>query len=297
MPGIRHLSKLDEMGGLVRRLMGDLADEPSVYRHYSTLEPGEILDHKPSFQIMEQVTPQKYLPPAGTEIGMMSPAQLIAKSVYPEDLRTAAWQRLNLGGAGQSQQFAREPIAVPLYVRPTATVTPNQIGRRIAVFRKGDYGAPEQLLDVAGDSDHALRTLIHEARHATQGYDLNQAPRALGSISSYRQSGIDGRSLNTQSKRYFGQPAEVFAWMGGAGDDFVKAKGRLVETPRDANAVIEMLEAGEASPDMHPLARQLYTEAYRNNKTAREHINNVLTRYFAVPGAVGAGAAGGGGAE
>lgn len=281
----------DEAGPVLRKIIGELADEPSIYRHHSTLEPGEILDHKPSFQLMESVTPRKYLPPAGTEIGMLSPAQLIAKSVYPDDLRTAAWQRLNLGGAGQSQQFARDAIAVPLYTRPSATVTPNQIGRRIAVFRRGDYGIPEQLLDVGGDNDNALRTLIHEARHATQGYDLNQAPRALRSISSYGQSGIDGRILNAEGRRYFGQPAEVFAWMGGAGDDFVKAKGRLVETPRDANAVIEMLEAGEAAPDMHPLARQLYVEAYRNNKTAREHINNVLTRYFAVPGAVAAGAA------
>jgi hypothetical protein len=284
------MPRWDEAGPVLRKIIGELADEPSVYRHHSTLEAGEILDHKPSFQIMEQVTPRKYLPPAGTEIGMLSPAQLIAKSVYPDDLRTAAWQRLNLGGAGQSQQFAREALAAPLYARPTTKVTPNQIGRRIAVFRRGDYGVPEQLLDVAGASDDALRTLIHEARHATQGYDLNMAPRALSSISSYRQSGIDGRSLNAEGKRYFAQPAEVFAWMSGSGDDFVKAKGRLVETPRDANAVMEMLEAGEASPDMHPLARQLYVESYRNNKTAREHINNVLTRYFAAPGAVAAGA-------
>lgn len=284
------MGRLDEAGPLLRKIIGELADEPSVYRHYSTLEPGEILDHKPSFQIMERVTPRKYLPPAGTEIGMVSPAQLIAKSVYPDDLQAAAWQRLSLGGAGQSQQFAREALAAPLYVRPTATVTPKQMGRRIAVFRRGEYGPPEQLLDIAGASDHALRTLIHEARHATQGHVLNMAPRALSSISSYRQSGIDGRILNAEGRRYFGQPAEVFAWMGGAGDDFVKARGRLVETPRDANAVIEMLEAGDASPDMHPLSRQLYVEAYRNNKTAREHINNVLMRYFAAPGAVAAGA-------
>lgn len=282
------MGRLDEAGPLLRKIIGELADEPAVYRHHSTLEPEEILDYKPSFQLMESATPRKYLPPAGTEIGMLSPAQLIAKSVYPDDLRTAAWQRLNLGGAGQSQQFAREPVSIPLYVRPTATVTPNQMGRRIAVFRRGDYGLPEQMIDVAGAGDNALRTLIHEARHATQGYDLNQAPRALSSISSYRQSGIDGRSLNAQGRRYFGQPAEVFAWMGGAGDDFVKARGRLVESPRDANAVMEMLEAGEASPDMHPLARQLYVEAYRNNKTAREHINNVLMRYFAAPGAAAA---------
>lgn len=282
------MPRWDEAGPLLRKIIGELADEPSVYRHYSTLEAGEILDHKPSFQLMESVTPRKYLPPAGTEIGMVSPAQLIAKSVYPDDLRAAALQRLSLGGAGQSQQFARDAISVPLYVRPTGRVSPSQAGRRIVRLRPGEYGTPEQLLDVAGADPGALRTLIHEARHATQGYDLNMAPRALSSISSYRQSGIDGRSLNAQGKRYFGQPAEVFAWMGGAGDDFVKAKGRLVETPRDASAVIEMLEAGEASPDIHPLARQLYVEAYRNNKTAREHINNVLMRYFAAPGAVAA---------
>lgn len=285
------MGRLDEAGPLLRKIIGELADEPAVYRHHSTLEPGEILDYKPSFQLMESVTPRKYLPPAGTEIGMLSPAQLIAKSVYPDDLRTAAWQRLNLGGAGQSQQFARDAIAVPLYVRPGDRVSPSQAGRRVVSLRRGDYGPPaEQLLDVAGFDPNAIRTLIHEARHATQGYDLNMAPRALSSISSYRQSGIGGRSLNAQGKRYFGQPAEVFAWMGGAGDDFVKAKGRLVETPRDANAVIDMMEAGEASPDMDPLARQLYVEAYRNNKTAREHINNVLMRYFAAPGAVAAAA-------
>ena len=291
------MPRWDEAGPLLRKVIGELADEPSVYRHRSTLEAGEILDYKPNFQLMESVTPRKYLPPAGTEIGMVSPAQLIANIAYPDDLRAAALQRLSLGGAGQNPQFARDAIAVPLYVRPTATVTPRQMGRRIATFRPREFRdgqlseqLPEQLLDVAGASDDALRTLIHEARHATQGYDLNMAPRALSSISSYRQSGIDGRSLNAQGKRYFGQPAEVFAWMGGAGDDFVKARGRLVETPRDANAVIEMLEAGEASPDMHPLARQLYVEAYRNNKTAREHINNVLMRYFAAPGAVAAAA-------
>lgn len=286
------MPRWDEAGPLLRKIIGELADEPSVYRHHSTLEPGEILDHKPSFQLMESVTPRKYLPPAGTEIGMLSPTQLIANSVYPDDLRAAAWQRLNLGGAGQSQQFARDAISVPLYVRPSESVSPSQAGRRIVRLKRGDYGAPEQLIDVAGADPNALRTLIHEARHSTQGYDLNMAPRALSSISSYRQTGIDGRRMGAQGRRYFGQPAEVFAWMSGSGDDFVRAKGRLVETPRDANAVIEMLEAGEASPEMHPLARQLYVEAYRNNKTAREHINNVLTRYFAAPGAVAAGAGG-----
>lgn len=286
------MGRFDEAGPLLRKLIGELADEPAVYRHHSTLEPGEPLTYKPSFALMSGVTSPKDLPPAGTEIGMVSPRELIAGVAYPPELRDEAIRRLRLGGAGQSSVLADVPEAVPLYLRPTQTVSASQGGRRISRQIPGDYGRPEQMLDVAALNPHAIRTLLHEARHATQGYDLNTAPRALSSISSYRQSGIDGRALTPKFKRYFGQPAEVLAWLGGAGDDFVRAEGRLVDNVRDANAVMEMLEAGTSSPDMHPLARQLYVEAYRNNKTARQHINDVLTRYFAVPVAASAAAGG-----
>lgn len=285
------MGRFDDAGPLLRKLIGELADEPAVYRHHSTLEPGEPLTHKPSFALMAGVTSPKNFPPAGTEIGMVSPRELIAGAVYPPELRDAAIRRLRLGGAGQSSFLADAPEAIPLYLRPTQTVSASQGGRRISRQIPGDYGRPEQLLDVAAMPPDAIRTLLHEARHATQGYDLNAAPRALSSISSYRQSGIDGRALTPKFKRYFAQPAEVLAWLGGAGDDFVRAEGRLVNNVRDANAVMEMLEAGKSSPDMHPLARQLYVEAYRNNRTARQHINDVLTNYFAVPAAVTAGAA------
>jgi len=83
----------------------------------------------------------------------------------------------------------------------------------------------------------------------------------------------------------------MLAYLADAGDDFVRANGRLVNDVRDANAVMERVEAGESLQDLHPLVRGLYVDAYKNNKTARRSINDILTRYFAVPGAVGAGAA------
>jgi hypothetical protein len=96
--------------------------------------------------------------------------------------------------------------------------------------------------------------------------------------------------LTEESRRYLARPDELLTFLGEVGDDFVKKHGRLIETADDAKMAIDMMEAGEAMPKLHPLAKQLYAESYRNNPTAREHINRVLTKYFVVPGAIAAGA-------
>jgi hypothetical protein len=221
---------------------------------------------------------------------MLSPFELISRAAYPsKELADLAAQRTARG----PMQSPWEPNHIPLLVRPEARLPGGAAGRFARVEYADQYQPSSRVIEIAGGADDALRSLIHEARHATET-GANYGRRALSSISSHDAPGIDGRVLSQDYRRYLASPSEMLAYLGEAGDDFVRAEGRLVNNARDANAVMEMLESGEAASRLHPLSRQLYVDSYKKSPRARANINEILTRYFAVPAMVlSAGAAAG----
>lgn len=278
MPGY-----IDEAGLLVRRLLGAFADDPDVYKPVGVAGYGQT-DFVPGSSLLRG-HPGADLPD-GTEVGMVDPYELIKKLAYPDNLGVEAASRT----IDSHLQKPYESLNIPLYVRPAQEVTPNILGRRISTNRPDQFDGFDQILDVAGESPNAIRTLLHEARHATQHNGLNRMP-AWSSISSYKVNDVDGRRLTDESRRYLARPEELLTHFGSVGDDFVKKHGRLIQNQNDALRAVEMLDAGDAFPGLHPLAKQMYVGSYRNNPTARQHINRVLMKYFAVPGAVAAGGA------
>jgi len=272
------ISGIDNAGGVVRRLIGELADDRDVYYPFSKIAtPDEEYLGKDALARNRDFMP----PPPGSESGMLDPHQLILRKAYNDNLAEEALMRLPLGGM-------QTPIGsghIPILARPSGPVSADgDSGRHVALYLRSTGQRQKQALDVTEDYSDPIRLLIHEARHSTElpGRDLR---RALSSLASQRPE-ADGLRLKDQSRRYYSQPSEAFAYLTEAGDDFVRERGRLVRNARDANAVMERVEAGESLQRLHPLARMLYSEGYKNSPTARRHINEILTRYFAVPAAV-----------
>lgn len=273
------MGRLDELGGAVRRIIGHLADDRNVYYKFSDIDnPGDVFPGKAVLSRARGYVP----PPVGSESGMLHPHELIRRAAYPEGLADQALARLR--NSPLQAQFG--PSHIPLLARPSSVVSSTgDTGRHISLYDL-DTGNRTQAMDVAGGSNDPLRTLIHEARHATE-LSGNDNLRALRSVTA-QEPVRDGRRLKDASKRYYARPSELLAYLGEAGDDFVRERGRLVETVRDANAVMERIEAGESLGRLSPLVRQMYSGAYKQSPVARGHINEILTRYFAVPGAVAA---------
>ena len=273
------MGKLDDLGGAVRRIIGDLADDRSVYYKFAEVnDPSDMYLGKYMLSAMPGHIPV----PAGSESGMLQPFELIKRAAYPDDLGRQAAKRL-LGSPMQSPNL---PDHIPLLVRPGGSVSSGgDVGWHI-IATDPATGARSQAIEVAGGSRDPLRTLIHEARHATE-IPGNDTQRALRSVAAAAMP-VDGVRLKDSARRYYAKPSELLAYLGEAGDDFVRDRGRLVENVRDASAVMERIEAGESLQRLHPLVRQMYSGAYKQNPTARAHINDILTRYFAVPGAAAA---------
>jgi hypothetical protein len=272
------VGKLDELGGVVRRLIGDLADNREVYYPFAAVNsPDDMYLGKELLGRYRDFAP----PPAGSESGMVSPHYLLLRHVYQGDLASQA-------AARAQRSWVQDPVSpahIPLLARQGGYVsTGGELGRLVTQY--DDFGnRGGRAIDVGGHDD-ALRTLIHEARHATEKHG-GALERAWTSVASQRPT-IDGRRLTDASRRYFARPSEILAYLGEAGDDFVRERGRLVGNVRDANAVMERVEAGDSLARLNPLARQMYVGAYKQNKTAREKINDLLTQYFSVPLAAGA---------
>jgi hypothetical protein len=274
------MGKLDDLGGAVRRMIGDLADDREVYYPFSNIQsPADTYLGRDVLEQYGDFVP----PPPGSESGMVSPHYLLLRHLYPGDLAAQAAGRTK----NSRMQAPVSPGHIPLLARPGGYVsTGGDFGRHLSQYQDGQRVG--QYIDVGGHDD-ALRTLIHEARHATER-PFRDHERAWTSISSQRPV-VEGRRLTDASRRYFARPSEVLAYLGEAGDDFVRERGRLVNDARDANAVMERVEAGESLERLHPLVRKMYSDAYKQNQTARANINELLTRYFAVPMAAAAGGA------
>jgi hypothetical protein len=257
-----------------------LADDADVYLATKVIQ--SVADQESSQARRFAVRGQpRVAPQLGSEIGWISPFPLIAKSAYPEHLQDAAIRRLRRS----NMQSEYDESYRPILLRNSSSTPGGSLGTYAP--KAGFDGRPFGILEIAATGagqDAVLRTLIHEARHATEK-DTKSSMRALPSITAGAMAMKDGTRLTEHSRRYFAKPSEVLAYLSEAGDDFVRDRGRLVENIRDANAVIEMLESGAASPDLSPHARSMYVNAYRGSKTARGHINDILTRYFSVPGA------------
>lgn len=273
------MGRLDELGGAVRRIIGYLADDRNVYYKFAEVnDPGDMYLGKHMLSAMPGHIPV----PSGSESGMLQPFELIKRSAYPDDLGRQAAKRL-LGSPMQSPNL---PNHIPLLMRNDGYVSSGgDVGWHI-IATDPATGARSQAIEVAGRSADPLRTLIHEARHATE-IPGNDAQRALRSVTAAAMP-VDGVRLKDSARRYYAKPSELLAYLGEAGDDFVRDRGRLVETARDASAVMEQIEAGESLQRLHPLVRHMYSNAYKQNPTARARINDILTRYFAVPAAAAA---------
>lgn len=270
---------LDELGGMVRRLIGDLADDRSVYYKFADVD--DPSDTYPGKAILSAF-PERIDPPAGSESGMLQPFETIKRVVYPDGLGELAVKRLQ----GSKLQSPYSPNYVPLLVRPDRAISRvGEVGWHVSETDRAT-GARSSAMEIAGSSADPIRTLIHEARHATE-LPGNESLRALRSVTSASVP-VDGRVLTDAARRYYAKPSELLAYLGEAGDDFVRDRGRLVDTVRDANAVMERVEAGESLSRLSPLVRKMYVDAYRQNPTARKHINSILTRYFAAPAAAAA---------
>lgn len=273
------MGRLDDLGGAVRRIIGDLADDRNVYYKFAEVnDPSDMYLGKH----MLSAVPGHIPVPAGSESGMLQPFELIKRAAYPDDLGRQAAKRM-LGSPMQSPNL---PNHIPLLMRPDSALSSRgDVGWHI-IATDPATGARSQAIEVAGGSSDPLRTLIHEARHATE-LPGNDTQRALRSVAA-AATPVDGVRLKDSARRYYARPSELLAYLGEAGDDFVRERGRLVDTVRDANAVMERIEAGESLQRLHPLVRQMYSGAYKQSPVARGHINEILTRYFAAPGAVAA---------
>jgi len=267
---------------VTRRVIGNLADNYDVYYPFSTVRgPNDMYLAKETLERRKDFVP----PPAGSESGMLNPYNLILEAVYPEDLRKAAVRRLGTG-----MQGPYSPQHIPLLARPSGRVTGDgAVGAFRSRVDPSIWQRTFQHIDISDQSADALRTLIHEARHATEPAQKIKA-RPWTSVSSPRAF-VEGYQLSDRARRYYANPSEILAYLGEAGDDFVRDRGRLVENIRDANAVMERIEAKESLAGMSPLSRKMYVDAYKSSPTARQKINDLLTRYFAVPVAAGAAAA------
>jgi hypothetical protein len=281
------MGRLDELIRVVgsaaspaKRVLGTAADDTRVYRPFDVVRRGD--DGYPNWDLVSE---GRIPPPEGTDVGLLYPYEAIGRIAYPEGLAEEAMRRL----PNSPVQKPYSPSFVPTYFWPQDLVMRKHNGVRISTRpEEGDWRQVIQVAAGTGEPNaDALRTLIHEARHATQLDSLNEM-RALRSISTYDAPGVDGYVVTKAGRRYLARPDELFTHLASAGDEFVQQRGRLINNVRDANAMMEALEAGEVSGQLPPIARQFYAGAYKNSPTARAHINNVLTRYFAVPLAAGA---------
>lgn len=257
---------------------------------WGTVEAGRRVADYPKIGAMLRDTPISRMPEPGTDIYSVNPHALIGELAYPEGLASEARRRLY----SSPYQMPTDGRLDWLYWRPGAETVERTPGRTMAFIPKdpADDGR-FAVYDVASGADHPIRTLVHELRHG-----INTGPlflqRASPTISkAYRQS-LDmdrgGRPLSVAHQQYLARPSEALSYIAEAGDDFVAANKRLIESPTDANEAIAMwAENTQAMAD--PAVKSFYERAYTTSQQVRKKLQDMLMRYYAVPVGVAAGAA------
>lgn len=277
-------SQLDD---LLRRLGG------AAGAKWGVVEAGRRLSDYPAAATMLRQTPVKYMPPAGTEVFSVDPYALIGELAYPAGLAAEARRRL-LQSPYQSQVSGRLDW---LYMRPGREVVPQTPARAIVTFPRNEEATQASAVyDLATDAAGATRNLLHELRHGTNTRDFFRKRSAPSVSRAYRASFPPGDTmlrsprLLQEYQSYLAQPTEMLSYISEAGDDFVRANQRLIASPTDANEAMAMwAENNSAVAD--PLVRGFYDRAYTQAPEVRKRMQDMLMRYYAVPGAVAAGAA------
>lgn len=258
---------------------------------WGAVEKGRRLSDYPKAASLLIDTPMKHMPEPGTDIFSVDPHQVIGGLAYPEDLAREARKRL----IGSPYQTPLEGRLDWLYLRPGEETIPHTPGRAIVQFpRDPAAGGGSAVYDVAGGRDDAIRTLLHELRHGTNTRELF-LKRALPSVSEAYKSSFSAESprgpmYRPEYRRYLSRPSEMLSYVSEAGDDFVAANKRLIESPTDANEAMAMwAENSQAMAD--PMVKGFYDRAYTSSPQVKKMIQDMLMRYYAVPAAAAGAAA------
>lgn len=289
MPVFSHV---DEAAGFLRRLIGEVADDPSAVRMIGVTKPGDAIKDLPQGEFMANALPRSGLPPAGTGIAMIHPEHVIA-SRYG-DLSDSALSRLT-GSPLQVDRRGVEPY-IPVYLQP-GTETGGSAARYVMPRQPiAEHIVPETGF-IQGNTDYDeakfFRMLVHELRHATTRPEVlrSRASRSLTSVvsPSISELSVNRGNPSQKYKSYLSMPAEQVTYLGEAGDDFARATGRLAQTTDDVEQALEMM----ANNGQHLISQPrsgFYLDAYRSSPSARKQIVDVMTRVLGVPGAVAVGA-------
>lgn len=284
---------VDQAGRVIAGLIQDALQRSggSAGSHWGTMEKGRSLAGYPYTAMLRRETPAQYMPEAGTEIFSVNPHELLGELAYPGDLAREARKRL----VGSPYQTPLQGRLDWLYLRPGTTTVPNTPGRAtVRMPRDPSEGSATAVYDVAGGRDDAIRTLLHELRHGTNTREMflkRASPSVSGAYrSSFSTESPRGPMLSQEFQRYLARPTEILSYVAEAGDDFVGANKRLVESPADADQAMEMwVENSQAMAD--PMVKGFYSRAYDSSPTVKKVIQDMLRRYYAVPVAAGAASA------
>lgn len=255
---------------------------------WGTMEKGRRLSDYPKAANLLVDTPSKYMPEAGTEIFTVDPHQVIGGLAYADDLAREARKRL----VGSPYQTPADGRFDWLYMRPGDSTVPHTPGRALVSFPREDAGSSgSAVYDVAGGRADAIRTLLHELRHGTNTRELflkRASPSVRGAYErSFSAESPRGPMYRPEFQRYLARPSEMFSYVAEAGDDFVAANKRLIESPTDANEAMAMwAENSQAMAD--PMVKGFYERAYTSSPAVKKSIQDMLMRYYALPVAAGA---------
>lgn len=282
------VSRIDTAGRAIAGLLKRLDGGAGAY--WGQVEKGRRLSDYPKAAALLIDTPMKHMPEPGTEIFSVDPHQVIGGLAYSEDLAREARKRL----IGSPYQTPREGRLDWLYLRPGEETTPHMPGRALVQFpRDPAAGGGSAVYDVAGGRGDAIRTLLHELRHGINTRELflkRAAPSVSGAYkSSFSAESPRGPVYRPEYQRYLSRPSEILSYVSEAGDDFVAANKRLIESPTDANEAMAMwVESSQSMAD--PMTKGFYDRAYTSSPQVKKMIQDMLMRYYAVPAAA-AGAA------
>ena len=285
MPGF---SKSEDVVAFLRKLIGEVAEDPSYARVAGVMEPGDAVGDFLGGELLQRGVKRSQLPGPGTGVAILQPEAVI-KAQYGalgdeamERLRNSPYQ-VDRRGAGPY---------VPVFLQ-----SGDGVGKAQAQYVHPSYPIQSHIIPEVGvvqagvDSPHLLRNLVHELRHAMSNDDVLYA-RPSRSLTNAKVPSLGGHVRMASDKgrkyqSYLSAPREQLTFLGEAGDDFARVHGRLVQNEEDAAEALRMM-AEDGMHSMPAPTNRFFLEAFQGSPSARKQITDVLTKVFAVPGAVAA---------
>lgn len=281
---------IDEFGDALRKLLGEVADDPSVVRVAGVTEPGTPISEYPGLPFVARSMGRKALPPVGSGVAIVHPERLLSRMVW--DVPEMGLNRL-IGSPYQANRLSVQEPYLPVYIRPG-----DKVGKSEAIYIGPRAPVPEHLVPEVGvvqagaGNDDLLRVLIHEVRHATTRPEVlrQQASRALTNVELPYMNNLAVRSVRGKRKyqSYLSEPSEQIAYLGEAGDDFRRVHGRPVATDYDAEQALQQMVDG-GTHVLPEQGRMFYRDAFKKSRTAREKIMDVMGRVLSASPALLAG--------